>query len=58
MAAKNSSKNPKLEPSDIARIVRGRSRVQNKGMKTGGFHSTPKGKKGYSRKQKHKGSDV
>jgi hypothetical protein len=40
---------------DIARILRRISREENKGMKPGGPQGTKKGKKGYTRKAKHKG---
>jgi hypothetical protein len=40
---------------DIVRAIKARSRKLHKGMPKGGFHSAPKGKKGYTRKLKHKG---
>jgi hypothetical protein len=54
MAAKKTEKSAKLNPTEVATILRGISREQHKGMKPGGFHSSPKGKRGYTRKTKHK----
>ncbi len=42
---------------DIAKHLRARSRKLHMGMPRGGFHTAPKGKKGYTRKRKHKGLD-
>lgn len=54
MAAKKTEKSAKLEPLEVATILRGISREQHKGMKPGGFHSSRKGERGYNRKTKHK----
>ncbi len=42
-------------PIDVAKILRRISREEHKGMKRGGPQGTKKGKRGYSRKTKHKG---
>jgi len=49
--ANNKSKNS----VDIATLLRKASRELHKGMKPGGPQGTKKGKKGYSRKNKHNG---
>ena len=44
----------KTESVNVITLLRRASRELHKGMKPGGFHSSPKGKKGYDRKRKHK----
>lgn len=39
---------------EVVNIIKKAARELHKGMKKGGFHSTKKGAKGYSRKTKHK----
>jgi hypothetical protein len=38
----------------IIKLIKKAARELHKGMPTGGLHGTKKGKKGYSRKEKHK----
>jgi hypothetical protein len=52
--ARKKNKSVKLEAADVASVLRAASRELHKGMKPGGFHSTRKGAKGYTRKTKHK----
>jgi len=42
-----------MKTADIVKAVRRAAREIHKGMKRGGPHSSPKGKKGYTRKAKH-----
>lgn len=44
-----------MDAKDLAKALRRISREQHKGMPRGGFHTTKKGAKGYTRKRKHKG---
>ncbi len=42
---------------DMVKALRRASRELHKGMPRGGRHGSPKGAKGYTRKQKHRGRD-
>ena len=39
--------------AELVKIVKKAARELHKGMKRGGFHSPVRGKKGYTRKEKH-----
>ena len=45
-----------MDAKERAKIIRGKARELHKDMPQGGFHSKPKGRKGYTRKTKHKGA--
>jgi hypothetical protein len=44
--------------AELVKLIKKASRELHKGMKRGGFHSPPKGKKGYTRKEKHRGQNT
>jgi len=44
-----------MDTKETLKAIKRASREIHKGMKRGGRHGSPKGKRGYTRKVKHKG---